>query len=109
MMFWIDMGHRMTEPITKDTYATLVDLQGRFVDSLGLVADAGRVLKIIDGIRTEYYDQRLLSDAVQSVGLKLIFLPPNKRLPSAPIQISEAVYARTANARLSLNLDRDGT
>jgi len=90
----------MKSRCTIDTYATLVDKHGRFIDSIGRVVEAGEVLKISDGCNTKYYRKKLLLNAIRDAGLELKFLPPNVRLPTAPTQLLEQLYTRIAEARL---------
>ncbi len=90
----------MYEQCKRNTYATLVDSRGHFVDSLGRVADGGRFLTVVDGTTIERYDTKSLLDALHQGGLDLIFLPPSIRLPTARIQVSHAVYERMAKARV---------
>jgi hypothetical protein len=79
-----------------DSYATLVDHQGRFVWSIGRVVGTGDDLEVKETVKTAY-NKRLLLEAVREAGLELKFIPPAVRLPSAPNRIRDQLFNRLAS------------
>jgi hypothetical protein len=85
-----------------DSYATLIDMKGRFVDSIGRVIENGEILKIRDGYKIECYKATSLLQTVREAGFRLVFLAPTERLPKAPGQILDQVYDRMAKTRTEI-------
>jgi hypothetical protein len=90
----------MYDDCTIDSYATIVDERGRFVDSIGRVISIGDVLTLKDGTGTDHYRKQFLFDAVTRSGLKLMFIPPSLRLPKAPDRMLKDLYGRIAETRV---------
>jgi hypothetical protein len=99
---------RMYENCMKDSYATLVDERGHFVDTLGRVLEAGKTIRLKNGYNTEAYFYSTLSRAVQAAGLQLIFLPPGVRLKKAPTKMLDHLYVQMSKARLDSHSDLTG-
>jgi hypothetical protein len=96
------MSSAMYDESKVDSYATLIDMKGRFVDSIGRVIESGEILRIKDGHKIESYRRKSLFQAVHEAGFKLVFLAPTERLPKAPGQILEQVYNRMAKTRVEI-------
>lgn len=78
----------------KNPNAVILDRDGLFVDSLGLVVRRGRVLRTVDGTIIRSFDLPRLQADLAAEGFSLAFLEPGDRLAKSRVKGRESLYRR---------------